>query len=104
MCEAQRQLGNKWSEMSRILHGRSENAIKNRQDDHLDDDNDYDEYDDQSFLFVYGSITREGEIKILLTRYINTHTNTYYTHKTHTHALLERPGATASVVIHIIYT
>ncbi|CAM9169183.1 unnamed protein product, partial [Sphacelaria rigidula] len=30
LCEAQRQLGNKWSEMSRILTGRSENAIKNR--------------------------------------------------------------------------
>ena len=30
MCEAQRQLGNKWSEMSKILTGRSENAIKNR--------------------------------------------------------------------------
>lgn len=30
LCEAQRQLGNKWSEMSRILAGRSENAIKNR--------------------------------------------------------------------------
>ncbi|CAN0227624.1 unnamed protein product, partial [Hapterophycus canaliculatus] len=30
LCEAQRQLGNRWSEMSRILVGRSENAIKNR--------------------------------------------------------------------------
>lgn len=30
MCKAQRQLGNKWSEMSKILTGRSENAIKNR--------------------------------------------------------------------------
>ncbi|CBJ32619.1 conserved unknown protein [Ectocarpus siliculosus] len=30
LCEAQRQLGNKWSEMSKILVGRSENAIKNR--------------------------------------------------------------------------
>ncbi|CAM9688644.1 unnamed protein product [Discosporangium mesarthrocarpum] len=29
LCEFQRRLGNKWSEMSRILNGRSENSIKN---------------------------------------------------------------------------
>ncbi|CAM9739833.1 unnamed protein product [Chrysoparadoxa australica] len=30
LCEAQRRLGNKWSEISRLLPGRAENAVKNR--------------------------------------------------------------------------
>ncbi|CAM9839869.1 unnamed protein product [Ectocarpus sp. 13 AM-2016] len=31
LCEAQGRLGNKWSEISRLLPGRAENAVKNRQ-------------------------------------------------------------------------
>jgi predicted ATP-grasp superfamily ATP-dependent carboligase len=30
LCAAQRTLGNKWSEISRMLPGRAENAVKNR--------------------------------------------------------------------------
>lgn len=30
LCEAQGKLGNKWSEISKLLPGRAENAVKNR--------------------------------------------------------------------------
>jgi hypothetical protein len=30
LCQAQEQCGNKWSKIAKLLHGRSENAVKNR--------------------------------------------------------------------------